>query len=78
MWILVGRGHENDLVSSILFFSLSYYLDSVMFICHSSHHYFGGCMIERLIEGAKYIQFMRENYEILHKDRNWISLKELE
>jgi len=35
-------------------------------------------MIERLIEGAKYIQFMRENYEILHKDRNWISLKELE
>ena len=35
-------------------------------------------IIERLVERANYIQFMRENYEILDKERNWVSLDELE
>ncbi len=35
-------------------------------------------IIERLVERANYVQFMRENYEILDKEQNWVSLDELE
>jgi len=35
-------------------------------------------IIERLVDRANYVQFMRENYEILDKERNWVSLDELE
>jgi len=35
-------------------------------------------IIERLVERANYVQFMRENYDILDKERNWVSLDELE
>ena len=35
-------------------------------------------IIERLVKRANYVQFMRENYEILDKERNWVSLDELE
>ena len=35
-------------------------------------------IIESLVERANYVQFMRENYEILDKEQNWVSLDELE
>jgi len=35
-------------------------------------------IIEALIERANYTEFMRENYAILDKERNWVSLDELE
>ena len=34
-------------------------------------------IIEKLIEKASYVQFMEENYDILDKEQNWVSLEEL-
>lgn len=34
-------------------------------------------IIVNLIERARYVEFMRENYKILDAEKNWISLDEL-
>ncbi len=34
-------------------------------------------IIVKLIDRAKYVEFMRENYDILDNEQNWVSLDEL-
>ena len=34
-------------------------------------------IIEKLIERARYVEFMEENYRILDSKENWVSLDEL-